>query len=275
MTEIRDILEQIDRTSTVLELKNVSRAHRKYIHELAVLTKMMKDTVQDSDAQKCLDAEMACITFEQTNFGDTEKKKKQYNDQIELCKKADESLQDVLNVPGYKAKFEELQKLGFSGSMPEKELYETFVSDQNRYLENAKSGLTSPVEEVFFSVRQANLRVGLKQFKQLQEEALFPERVAAKAVAQEIVGENGKVFRADPKGTHCYKGEILTITETHAIQRYSKSAVYIHARKDFPEGKQPSMGENLALHYTDGKITSVEHIQPKSQTKTQQKDLGR
>ena len=68
---------------------------------------------------------------------------------------------------------------------------------------------------------------------------------------------------------------ILTITETHAIQRYSKSAVYIHARKDFPEGKQPSIGENLALHYTDGKITSVEHIQPKSQTKTQQKDLGR
>ena len=106
-----------------------------------------------------------------------------------------------------------------------------------------------------------------------QEKVVFED--TAKAEAQKHVGKNGRVFRADPNDTHCYRGKILDVTATHAIQRFSDEAVYIHALRDFPEGIKPSIGENLALHYTDGKITSVEHIQQKSQAKTQQRDLGR
>ena len=63
---------------------------------------------------------------------------------------------------------------------------------------------------------------------------MFPERATAKAEAQKLLEEKGQVFHPNPKGEHRYKGEILALTETHTIQRFSAQTIYIHALKDFP-----------------------------------------
>lgn len=127
----------------------------------------------------------------------------------------------------------------------------------------------------FFNARVSNLNAGLKNFKELQEKAVFPERAAAKAEARKLVGEDGQVFRPNPKGDHCYRGEILKVTDTHAIQRFSVNAVYIHDLRDFPSNKTPSVGDVLAIRYSNAKIEFVEPISDKTQAKVRQQDLGR
>ena len=127
----------------------------------------------------------------------------------------------------------------------------------------------------FFNARASNLNAGLKNFKELQEKAVFLERAAAKAEARKLVGEDGQVFRPKPKGDHCYRGEILKVTDTHAIQRFSANAVYIHDLRDFPSNKTPSVGDVLAIRYSNARIEFVEPISDKTQAKVRQQDLGR
>ena len=242
-----------------------------YVESLKAMSNLLAEVSYDDGIIHILRLERQCIALEQSLRPD---KLNELNQQLLKSSAAEQGILFVMDASAYKAQLEKVFVNGIP-ELPSGEPYETFVSNQKRHLEASKKNFRAPEEIDFFNARISNLNVGLKQFKALQEIAIFPERVAAKAVAQEIVGENGKVFRADPKGAHCYKGEILAVTETHAIQSYSKNAVYIHALTDFPEGKKASVGDNLAIRYTDGKLDSIERIQPKSQAKAQQKDLGR
>ena len=332
------------------------------------MTQTVLESKKQKNAKLAIDVEELCISMEKALFARTDKIKEAYDGQKVLFTSAINSLNAVLDIRSYKKHFDELQQLGHSTAIPQREPYEVFVRAQTGYLNACMTpGFRSQDEIAFFTARKDNLSSGHKAFRSLQVYALtFPDGLignydrfrdafleeynknaenndnkkdeqpdeteiikesidkateeikymhwhsrdeylehvpkwfsnlsglsisqdqldrhwqekvmfenTAKASAQKHVGENGRVFRSDPNGTHCYRGKILDVTETHAIQRFSDEAVYIHALRDFPERIKPSVGENLALHYTDGKITSVEHIQPKNHAKTQQKDLGR
>ena len=95
------------------------------------------------------------------------------------------------------------------------------------------------------------------------------------AEARKLVGEDGQVFRPNPKGDHCYRGEVLKVTDTHAIQRSSAHAVYLHDLRDFPGDRKPSVGDVLAIRYSNARIEFVEPIPDKTQAKVRQQVLGR
>ena len=159
--------------------------------------------------------------------------------------------------------------------MPSGEPDERFVSDQKRYLEASKKNFRTQEEVGFFNARISSLSAGMRNFKELQGKAVFPERAAAKLEARKLVGgDEGQVLRPNPKGERRYKGEILAVTETHAIQRFSAQAVHIHALKDFPDGANPSVGEVLIIRYADAKIKSVEPV-PQRNLSGEKKGLGK
>lgn len=237
------------------------------LREMSVL---LREAAQDGDVMHVIRLERQCIALDQSRRPD---KLNELNQQLLKSSAAEQGVRFVMDAPAYRAQLEKV----FIHGIPELstgEPYERFVSDQKRYLEAAKKSFRTVEEVEFFSARIANLNAGIKNFKELQEKAVFPERIAAKAEAQKLVGEGGQVFRPNPKGEHGYKGEILALTETHAIQRFSAQAVYIHALKDFPEGVNPSAGEILLIRYADARIKSVESVPQRNQAKTQ-KDLGR
>ena len=95
------------------------------------------------------------------------------------------------------------------------------------------------------------------------------------AEARKLVGEDGQIFRPNPKGDHCYRGEILKVTDTHAIQSSSVNAVYLHDLRDFPGDRKPSVGDVLAIRYSNARIEFVEPIPDKTQAKVRQQVLGR
>ena len=98
--------------------------------------------------------------------------------------------------------------------------------------------------------------------------------MCACVTARKLVGDEGQVLRPNPKGEHRYKGEILAVTKTHAVQRFSARAVCIHALEDFPDGAKPTVGEVLLIRYADARIKSVEPVPQRNRIKAP-KDLER
>ena len=234
------------------------------------MIQLLREAAKDCDVMHAIRLERQCIALDQSRRPD---KVNELNQQLLKSSAAEQGVRFVMDAGAYKAQIDKVFIHGIT-ELPRGEPYERFVSDQKRYLEAAKKSFRTVEEVEFFSARISNLNAGIKNFKELQEKAVFPERIAAKAEAQKLVGEGGQVFRSNPKGEHSYKGEILALTETHAIQRFSAQAVYIHALKDFPEGVNLSAGEILLIRYADARIKSVESVPQRNQAKTQ-KDLGR
>lgn len=237
---------------------------------LKSLTDQLRESPSIQDAFYSINLERQCIAVEQFLRPD---KLDELNQQLLKSSAAEQGLRFVMDAGAYKTQIDKVFIHGIT-ELPSGEPYEVFVSAQKRHLEASKKNFRTSEEVDFFNARASNLNAGLKNFKELQEKAVFPERAAAKAEAQKLVGEGGQVFRPNPKGEHRYKGEILALTETHAIQRFSAQAVYIHALKDFPEGVNPSAGDVLLICYADTRIKSVESMPQRNQAKTQ-KDLGR
>ncbi|NLL37390.1 MAG: hypothetical protein GX256_07715 [Fretibacterium sp.] len=237
---------------------------------LKVLTEQLRESSSIQDAFYSINLERQCIAVEQILRPD---KLGELNQQLLKSSAAEQGLRFVVDAGAYKAQIEKVFINGIT-ELPSGEPYETFVSAQKRHLEASKKNFRTPEEVDFFNARMSNLSAGVRNFKELQEGAVFPDRAAAKAEARKLVGEDGQVYRPNPKGEYSYKGEILAVTETHAIQRTSKNAVYIHELKDFPDGKAPSAGDTLTIRYSQARIETIEPAKSQSPTE-KQKDLGR
>ena len=256
--------------SKVFETVAFNEERKEFNDTLKVLTEQLRESPSIQDAFYSINLERQCIAVEQFLRPD---KLNELNQQLLKSSAAEQGLRFVMDAGAYKVQIEKVFIHGIT-ELPSGEPYERFVSDQKRYLEASKKNFRTSEEVDFFNARASNLNAGLKNFKELQEKAVFPERATAKAEAQKLVGEGGQVFRPNPKGEHRYKGEILSVTETHAIQRLSPQAVYIHALKDFPDGAKLSVGEVLLIRYADAKIKSVEPVLQRNLSR-EKKDLGR
>ena len=238
---------------------------------LKTLTEQLRESGSIQDVFYSINLERQCIAVEQFLRPD---KLNELNQQLLKSGAAEQGVRFVVDARAYKAQIDKVFIHGIA-ELPSGEPYEVFVSAQKRYLEASKKNFRTSEEVDFFNARASNLNAGLKNFKELQEKAVFPERAAAKAEARKLVGEEGQVFRPNPQGDHCYRGEILKVTDTHAIQRFSANAVYIHDLKDFPGDRKPSVGDVLAIRYSNARIEFVEPIPDKTQAKARQQDLGR
>ena len=257
--------------SKVFETVAFNEERKEFNDTLKVLTEQLRESPSIQDAFYSINLERQCIAVEQFLRPD---KLNELNQQLLKSSAAEQGLRFVMDAGAYKVQIEKVFIHGIT-ELPSGEPYERFVSDQKRYLEASKKNFRTSEEVDFFNARVSNLNAGLKNFKELQEKAVFPERAAAKAEARKLVGEDGQVFRPNPKGDHCYRGEILKVTDTHAIQRFSINAVYIHDLRDFPGDKKPSVGDVLAIRYSNARIEFVEPIPDKTQAKVRQQALGR
>ena len=257
--------------SKVFETVAFNEEPTEFNDTLKVLTEQLRESPSIQDAFYSINLERQCIAVEQFLRPD---KLDELNQQLLKSSAAEQGLRFVMDAGAYKVQIEKVFIHGIT-ELPSGEPYERFVSDQKRYLEASKKNFRTSEEVDFFNARASNLNAGLKNFKELQEKAVFPERAAAKAEARKLVGEDGQVFRPNPKGDHCYRGEILKVTDTHAIQRFSANAVYIHDLRDFPGDRKPSVGDVLTIRYSNARIEFVEPIPDKTQAKVRQQDLGR
>lgn len=257
--------------SKVFETVAFNEERTEFNDTLKVLTEQLRESGSIQDVFYSINLERQCIAVEQFLRPD---KLDELNQQLLKSSAAEQGVRFVVDAGAYKVQIEKVFIHGIT-ELPSGEPYERFVSDQKRYLEASKKNFRTSEEVDFFNARVSNLNAGLKNFKELQEKAVFPERAAAKAEARKLVGEDGQVFRPNPKGDHCYRGEILKVTDTHAIQRFSVNAVYIHNLRDFPSNKTPSVGDVLAIRYSNARIEFVEPIPDKTQAKVRQQALGR
>ena len=237
------------------------------LREMSIL---LREAAQDGDVMHAIRLERQCIALDQTRRPD---RIDELNRQLLKSSAAEQGVRFVMDAPAYRAQLEKV----FIHGIPELssgEPYERFVSDQKRYLEASKKNFRTQEEVGFFNARISNLNAGIGNFKELQEKAVFPERAAAKLEARKLVGDEGQVFRPRAKGERCYKGEILAVTKTHAVQRFSARAVCVHALEDFPDGAKPTVGEVLLIRYADARIKSVEPVPQRNRIKAP-KDLER
>ena len=237
---------------------------------LGEMSVLLREAAQDGDVMHAIRLERQCIALDQSRRPD---RIDELNRQLLKSSAAEQGVRFVMDAPAYRAQLEKV----FIHGIPELssgEPYERFVSDQKRYLEASKKNFRTAEEVDFFNARISSLNAGIKNFKELQEKAVFPERAAAKLEARKLVGDEGQVFLPNPKGEHRYRGEILAVTETHAIQQFSAQAVCVHALEDFPDGAELSVGEVLLIRYADAKIESVEPVLQRNPIKAP-KDLGR
>ena len=237
------------------------------LREMSIL---LREAAQDGDVMHAIRLERQCIALDQTRRPD---RIDELNRQLLKSSAAEQGVRFVMDAPAYRAQLERVFVHGIP-ELPSGEPYERFVSDQKRYLEASKKNFRTQEEVDFFNARISNLNAGIGNFKELQEKAVFPERAAAKLEARKLVGDEGQVLRPNPKGEHRYKGEILAVTKTHAVQRFSARAVCIHALEDFPDGAKPTVGEVLLIRYVDARIKSVEPVPQRDQIKVP-RDLER
>ena len=262
--------KDFDMKSELFALIAETEERDEYNAALQDMSQLLREAVQDGDVMHAIRLERQCIALDQSGRPD---RIDELNRQLLKSSAAEQGVRFVMDAPAYRAQLEKVFVHGIP-ELPSGEPYERFVSDQKRYLEASKKNFRTAEEVDFFNARISNLNAGIGNFKELQEKAVFPERAAAKLEARELIGDEGQVLRPNPKGEHRYKGEILAVTKTHAVQRFSARAVCIHALEDFPDGAKPTVGEVLLIRYADARIKSVEPVPQRNRIKAP-KDLER
>lgn len=262
--------KDFDMKSELFALIAETEERDEYNAALQDMSQLLREAAQDGDVMHAIRLERQCIALDQSGRPD---RIDELNRQLLKSSAAEQGVRFVMDAPAYRAQLEKVFVHGIP-ELPSGEPYERFVSDQKRYLEASKKNFRTAEEVDFFNARISNLNAGIGNFKELQEKAVFPERAAAKLEARELIGDEGQVLRPNPKGEHRYKGEILAVTKTHAVQRFSARAVCIHALEDFPDGAKPTVGEVLLIRYADARIKSVEPVPQRNRIKAP-KDLER
>ena len=262
--------KDFDMKSELFALIAETEERDEYNAALQDMSQLLREAAQDGDVMHAIRLERQCIALDQSRRPD---RIDELNRQLLKSSAAEQGVRFVMDAPAYRAQLERVFVHGIP-ELPSGEPYERFVSDQKRYLEASKKNFRTQEEVDFFNARISNLNAGIGNFKELQEKAVFPERAAAKMEARKLVGDEGQVLRPNLKGEHRYKGEILAVTKTHAVQRFSARAVCIHALEDFPDGAKPTVGEVLLIRYADARIKSVEPVPQRDQIKVP-RDLER
>jgi antirestriction protein ArdC len=85
-----------------------------------------------------------------------------------------------------------------------------------------------------------------------------------KAMSVRALGDNTRIYNAQTD-SGIYRGEIIGETQHHVVQKLSQSSTVAHLKHLL--GSVPSVGQNVALRYSNGKIIDVAPFQPKAQAK--------
>ena len=130
----------------------------------------------ESDAMLALDIERSCIAFERAFFVVSEDDVRRLDKQLFENDSARRSLEFVKDKDAYRRHVKQVRYPESIGEfIPEGEPYSVAAQRQIAYLGHAKKGIVSEKEKLFAQMRQKNIRAGLKNFQQLQAEALFLE----------------------------------------------------------------------------------------------------
>jgi antirestriction protein ArdC len=86
----------------------------------------------------------------------------------------------------------------------------------------------------------------------------------AKALSARALGENARVYNAQTD-SGIYRGEIIGETQQHIVQKLSQHSTVAHLKPLV--GTLPTVGENVVLRYSNGKILDIAAFQPKAQAK--------
>jgi antirestriction protein ArdC len=95
--------------------------------------------------------------------------------------------------------------------------------------------------------------------------ALDDSLAEAKAISGRSLGDNVRVYNAQT-GSGIYRGEIIGETAYHIVQKLSHQSTVAHP-KDLL-GTVPSVGQNVVLRYSNGKIADMAPFEPKAKTKS-------
>lgn len=85
-----------------------------------------------------------------------------------------------------------------------------------------------------------------------------------KALSARALGDHARVYHAQTD-SGIYKGEILGETQHHVVQKLSQQSTVAHVKHLL--STVPSVGDNVMLRYSGGKIVDVAAFQPKALAK--------
>ncbi len=85
-----------------------------------------------------------------------------------------------------------------------------------------------------------------------------------KALSARALGDHARVYKAQTD-SGIYKGEIIGETQHHVVQKLSQQSAVAHVKHLL--GSVPSVGDNVVLRYSGGKIVDVAAFQPKALAK--------
>jgi hypothetical protein len=79
-----------------------------------------------------------------------------------------------------------------------------------------------------------------------------------------LLGDTARIYTAQTD-SGIYRGEIIGQTEHHVVQRLSQGSAVAHPKELL--GTLPSVGENVVLRYSNGKLADIAAFEPKVQAK--------
>jgi antirestriction protein ArdC len=85
-----------------------------------------------------------------------------------------------------------------------------------------------------------------------------------KTLSLRALGDNARVYNARTD-SGIYRGEIIGETQHHIVQKLGPRSTVAHLKQLL--GTVPGVGQNVAIHYSNGKILDVAQFQPKAQAK--------
>ena len=94
--------------------------------------------------------------------------------------------------------------------------------------------------------------------------ALDPSFAEVKALSARALGENTRVYKAQAD-SGIYRGEIIGETQNYVVQKLGQQSTVAHMKQLL--NPVPSVGQNVAVRYSRGKIIEVAAFQPKAQAK--------
>jgi antirestriction protein ArdC len=85
-----------------------------------------------------------------------------------------------------------------------------------------------------------------------------------KAISVRALGDGARVYNARVD-SGIYRGEIIGETPHHLVQKLSQQSVVAHAKEML--GTVPTVGQNVVLRYSGGKVAEIAGFEPKAKAK--------
>jgi antirestriction protein ArdC len=130
---------------------------------------------------------------------------------------------------------------------------------------SSRGGLDGPAElgkDATTNSRQANGNRGREITSGVA--ALDDSLAEAKAISGRSLGDNVRVYKAQTD-SGIYRGEIIGESSHHIVQKLSHQSTVAHP-KDLL-GTVPTVGQNIVLRYSNGRIADMAPLEPKARMK--------